>query len=167
MERSANHLPSHRHPPIHPHHYAPTSPSTAQPTIEHGIFLRHHARTVRSAVRLLGGVYRAIVVVDAAGVVWVVTRTVSRTLRNHRVSKATPARMVRSAVLLFGDVCRAIVVVDELGVVWVVTRTASRTLRNHRVSKTTRRAWYVPRSFFVAAFAERSLWSMRWRLFGW
>ena len=84
MERSANHLPSHRHPPIQPHHYAPTNPSTAQPTIEHGIFLRHHARTVRSAVRLLGGVYRASVVVDAAAVVWRVTRTASRTLRNHQ-----------------------------------------------------------------------------------
>ncbi len=129
MKRSANHLPSHRYTPIHPHHFAPTSPSTAQPTIEHGILLRHPARMVRSAVRLRGDVCRAIVVVDALAVVWVVTRTASRTLRNHRVSKATPARMVRSAVLSRGDVYRAIVVVDALAVVWRVTRTASRTLR--------------------------------------
>ena len=89
----------------------------------------HPARMVRSAVRLRGDVCRAIVVVDALAVVWVVTWTASRTLRNYRVSKATPARLVRSAVRLLGDVCRAIVVVDALGVVWVVTRTASRTLR--------------------------------------
>jgi len=79
---------------------------------------------VRSAVLLFGDVCRAIVVVDALGVFWRVTRTASRTLRSH------PARMVRSAVLLFGDVCRAIVVVDALGVFWRVTRTASRTLRS-------------------------------------
>jgi len=36
---------------------------------------------VRSAVRLLGDVCRAIVVVDELGVVWVVTRTASRTLQ--------------------------------------------------------------------------------------
>ena len=72
MERSADYLPSHRHPPIHPHHYAPTSPSTAEPTIEHGILLRHPAL-----------------------------------------------------------------------------------------------AWYVPQSFCLATFTERSLWSMLLRFFGW
>jgi hypothetical protein len=77
----------------------------------------------RSAVLLFGDVCCAIVVVDALGVFWRVTRTASRTLRNR------PARMVRSAVLLFGDVCRAFVVVDASGVFWRVTRTASRTLR--------------------------------------
>ena len=42
------------------------------------------ALMVRSAVLLFGDVCRAIVVVDAAAVVWVVTRTASRTLRNYQ-----------------------------------------------------------------------------------
>jgi hypothetical protein len=76
---------------------------------------------VRSAVLLFGDVYRAIAVVDAFAFFWVETWTASRTLRNYRVSKATPARLVRSAVRLLGDVCRAIVVVDAFAVFWVET----------------------------------------------
>ena len=49
------------------------------------------ARMVRSAVLLFGNVCGMIVGVDALGFFWVVTRTASRTLRNHRVSQPTSA----------------------------------------------------------------------------
>ena len=49
------------------------------------------ARMVRSAVLLFGDVCGMILGVDALGFFWVVTRTASRTLRNHRVSQPTSA----------------------------------------------------------------------------
>ena len=62
--------------------------------------------------------------------------------------------MVRSAVLLFGDVCGMIVGVDALGFFGdghedrFTNPTEAPRIATHRL------AWYVPRSFYLATFAE-------------
>jgi len=69
--------------------------------------------------------------------------------------------MVRSAVLLRGDVLLSDCCGRCVGVFL-----AGDEDRFTNPTKTIRRAWYVPRSFCLATFAERLLRSMRWGFFG-
>ena len=95
------------------------------------------ARMVRSAVLLFGDVCRMIVGVDTLGFFRMVTRTASRTLRNHRVSQPTSAHGTFRGPFIWRRLRS-----DRWGrcvgfFFGTVTRTASRTLRNHRVSQPT------------------------------
>ena len=65
-----------------------------------------------------------------------------------------PARMVRSAVLLFGDVCGMIVGVGCVGVFWNGHEDRFTNPTEPLRIATHQRAWYVPRSFYLATFAE-------------
>jgi hypothetical protein len=61
------------------------------------------ARIVRSAVLLFGDVCGMIVGVDALGFFGMVTRTASRTLRNHHVSKNTLRGWKDTAILFIAS----------------------------------------------------------------